>query len=271
MSELIFVKLGGSVITDKTRAEATRPEVIGRLTREIASARLKRPELRLVLGHGSGSFGHMVAERFGTREGVRGFNGWRGFAEVAAVAARLNRMVVDALHDAGIPVWSLQPSASAICERGRLESMAVEPVISALEHGLVPVLYGDVALDRSQGATIISTEQIFAHLAEHLDPQRIILVGTVDGVFEADPIREPGARQIREISADNWTSVKALLGGAYGTDVTGGMLAKVVEMVALVQRKPGLVVHLISGEQPGALGEALGRPGNRVSGTIICW
>jgi hypothetical protein len=112
MSELVFVKLGGSVITDKTRIETARPDVIARIACEVASARAEQPGLKLVLGHGSGSFGHVVARRFGTREGVHGADAWRGFAEVAAVAARLNRIVVDAFREAGVPVWSLQPSAS---------------------------------------------------------------------------------------------------------------------------------------------------------------
>ena len=50
MSELVFIKLGGSVITDKTQPETARPEVIQRLAREVASARLARPELQLLLG-----------------------------------------------------------------------------------------------------------------------------------------------------------------------------------------------------------------------------
>jgi len=61
------------------------------------------------------------------------------------------------------------------------------------------------------------------------------------------------------------------LGGSHGTDVTGGMLAKVEAMVALVQEQPGLVVHLISGERPGALRTALLRPTEHVGGTIIRW
>ena len=36
--ELVFVKLGGSVITDKTQPETARPEVIARLAGEIAAA-----------------------------------------------------------------------------------------------------------------------------------------------------------------------------------------------------------------------------------------
>jgi isopentenyl phosphate kinase len=269
MSELVFVKLGGSVITDKTRAETPRPGVIARLAGEVAAAREQEPGLRLVLGHGSGSFGHTVARRYGTRDGVRGAEAWRGFAEVATVAARLNRIVVDAFQEAGVPVWSLQPSASARCEGGDLEWMDTAPVVQALAHGLVPVLYGDVALDRRQGVTIISTEQIFAYLAQHLPPARMILVGTVDGVFEADPWREPSAARIPEISAANWESVRVLLGGSHGTDVTGGMLAKVEGMVALVRQMPDLEVHLISGERVEALELSLLGSTGALSGTVI--
>jgi isopentenyl phosphate kinase len=271
VSELVFVKLGGSVITDKARAETARPDLIARLASEVAAAREQEPGLCLVLGHGSGSFGHVVARRYGTREGVHGAEAWRGFAEVATVAARLNRIVVDAFQGAGVPVWSLQPSASADCLDGKLASMDLAPVRQALAHGLVPVLYGDVALDRSQGGTIISTEEIFSYLARHLQPDRMILVGTVDGVFEADPRRKPSAKRIREISAANWTSVRALLGGSYGTDVTGGMLAKVEEMVGLTRQMPDLSVQLISGEQVDALKLALLRSTGVPAGTIIRW
>ena len=259
------------MITDKTRAEVVRPDVIARLAYEMASAREERPGLGLVLGHGSGSFGHVAARRFGTRAGVHGADAWRGFGEVATVAARLNRIVVDALQNAGVPVWSVQPSASARCDGGVLKWMEPAPVLQALEHGLVPVLYGDVALDESQGGTIISTEQIFTFLAGHVQPDRLILVGTVDGVFEADPLQEPAARRLPEISASNWATVRALLGGSHGTDVTGGMLAKAEEMVELARRVPGLEIQLISGEADDALKMALLGSAGVPAGTIIRW
>jgi isopentenyl phosphate kinase len=269
-SELAFVKLGGSVITDKGRAETARPEVIGRLAGEVARAMAASPGLRLVLGHGSGSFGHVVAQRYGTRQGVRSPAEWRGFAEVAAVAARLNRIVTDAFLAAGVPVWSLQPSASARCGGRELVSLALAPVEAALAHSLVPLLYGDVALDGVQGGTIISTEQIFAYLARQFFPARLVLVGTVDGVYEGDPLRDPSVRHIPEISAANWTEVRAALGGSHATDVTGGMLAKVEEMIGLVREQPGLTVHLFSGERIGALEMAL-RGEEPPGSTVIHW
>jgi len=269
--ELVFVKLGGSVITDKTRAETARPDVIARLAAEVAHALAAGTGLQLVLGHGSGSFGHVPARRYGTRRGVQGREGWRGFAEVAAVAARLDRLVADSFLAAGVPVWSLQPSASAHCRGGNLVSLATGPVAEALAQGLVPLLYGDVALDEIQGGTILSTEQIFAYLARQLRPARLVLVGVVDGVFEGDPLRDPVARAVPVISPANWETVRATLGGSFATDVTGGMLAKVEEMVALVRDLSGLSVHLISGERPGALETALLDPGESVGGTLIRW
>jgi isopentenyl phosphate kinase len=269
--ELVFVKLGGSVITDKARVETPRQDVIDRLAAEIAAAGAACPNLQLVVGHGSGSFGHVAARRCGTHQGVYDAAGWHGFAQVAAAAARLNRLVWDALLAAGVPAWSLQPSASARCRHGELEWLDATPLQEALGHGLVPLVYGDVALDEAQGATIISTEQILAYLARRLRPARLILATVVHGVFEADPLQDPAARPVPRISAENWSIVRTALGGSHATDVTGGMLAKVEEMVALARELPGLTVHVLSGERPGALQDTLCGLVGQGGGTLIRW
>ena len=75
--DTIFLKLGGSLITDKTQVETVRADVLTRLAAEIAQARRENTALRLVLGHGSGSFGHVAAARRGTRQGVADAEDWR--------------------------------------------------------------------------------------------------------------------------------------------------------------------------------------------------
>jgi isopentenyl phosphate kinase len=100
LAELVFLKLGGSLITDKRRYETPRPAVITRVAEEVAAALAARPDLHLVLGHGSGSFGHFQADKFRVREGD--LQDWRGFAETSASAQRLNRMMTDALLSVGI-------------------------------------------------------------------------------------------------------------------------------------------------------------------------
>jgi isopentenyl phosphate kinase len=268
---LVFVKLGGSVITDKHQPETERPEVIARLAHEVARALARRPDLQLVLGHGSGSFGHSVARHYGTRQGVRGRAQWQGFAKVAGVAALLNRIVTEHFLEAGVAVWSLQPSASAWCKAGDLVHLATTPIEQALARGLVPMVYGDVALDEVQGGTIISTEQIFAYLARRFLPDRLVFVGAVDGVFDGDPLRDPSVKPIPEITEANWQEVRTALRGSHATDVTGGMQTKIEEVVNLVRELPGLTAYLISGERQGALESILLDPATSRGGTVIRW
>jgi isopentenyl phosphate kinase len=56
--ELVFLKLGGSLITDKDTPRSPRRDVLARLAAEILYAHRQRPQMQLVIGHGSGSFGH---------------------------------------------------------------------------------------------------------------------------------------------------------------------------------------------------------------------
>ncbi len=179
MDDLLFLKLGGSLLTDKTGVEAPRLEVISQVAAELAAAQRKRPNLQLVLGHGSGSFGHVAAARYGTRRGVRSAEQWNGFAAVSAAAARLNRLITEALLRAGVTAISLQPSASAYCTSGELRQFAWQPVWAAVLAGLTPVVYGDVAFDAKWGGTIISTEEILKFLVNALPkrPSWLLLAG----------------------------------------------------------------------------------------------
>jgi len=269
MPHLIFLKLGGSLITDKRQIERPRRDVLARLAGEIAEARRAQPDLRLVIGHGSGSFGHVTARKYGTRDGVHTAEEWLGFAATADAAARLNRIVTASLLDAGLPVWSIQPSATLRCEDGRIIAGPDDTVGLALERGLIPLVHGDVALDSVRGGTIASTEEIFDWLAQTLSPRRIVLAGEVDGVYSADPLRYPQAQPIREITPANQPSLSSGLGGSHGTDVTGGMAAKIEQAMKMARRQPGLEVLICGGLLSGHVARALAGgddwPGTRLT------
>lgn len=255
LDELVFLKLGGSLITDKSKRDTPRLDIIQRIGQEIARARAVRPGLRLVLGHGSGSFGHFAAQEYGVHRG--GLEDWRGYAETAAAAARLNRMVADCMLRNGVPVVSMPPSASVSCKRGELVEMTVFPVETLLERGLVPLVYGDVALDVEQGCAIVSTEQVFVYLSERVHPRRMIIAGEVDGVFTADPLTDPDARRLPEITSTSFVSVRGMLSGSHGVDVTGGMLGKVDVLLDAIKRQHEMRIRLISGRREGAVEAAL--------------
>jgi isopentenyl phosphate kinase len=142
------------------------------------------------------------------------------------------------------------------------------PMKQVLEAGLVPLVYGDVAVDAVQGFTIISTEQIFDNIARELQPARIILAGIVDGVYDGDPLSKLDASRYEKITRDNWEEVEVALGGSHGTDVTGGMFSKVREMHHLVLAQPPLQVHIVSGEVAGHVLSALSGSSKDI-GTLI--
>ena len=259
---MLFLKLGGSLITDKTGVEVMRPDVLKRLAGEIAQARANNPDLHLVIGHGGGSFGHVAAARHNTRQGVQTAEQWYSFAEVHAAMARLNRLVVEALLAADVPALSLQPSTLAHCENGRITTINAVPIQAALDAGLVPVIYGDVAFDAGQGGTIISTEEIMAALARDLRPLWLLLAGVTEGVLDQ------AGQLIPSITPATVPQIEAALGGSHGTDVTGGMASKVRGMLALTAQHPTLQVRIFSGLVAETVGRVLIKPETAV-GTRI--
>lgn len=254
---LTLLKLGGSAITDKRGQEAADVAVIRALAAEIHAAREADPQLRLIIGHGSGSFGHLYARRYGVHKGLALEADWSGFALTGAAALRLSRIVVDELLAAGVPALGIQPLGAVRSAGGRLVSWDAFAVWMALERRLVPVVHGDIAFDNHQGSAIISTEQLLAHLVRSGPPglRRLVLVG-VDAVYTADPHHDPQARPIPLIDAANIDAVLSGAGESHGVDVTGGMRDKVEELWRLVNELPGLEAQLV-GTRPGLLRRAL--------------
>jgi isopentenyl phosphate kinase len=260
---LVFLKLGGSLITDKTRPYTPRLETLASLAEQIAAALQEKADLRLVLGHGSGSFGHQAASQFGTRRGVSGPEAWRGFAQVWYQASALNRLVVESLRRAGLPAVTFSPASSITARDGKVIIWDISPLQTALRRGLLPVVHGDVAFDKVRGGTILSTEDLFEHLAHELRPSRILLAGLEAGVWENFPQR---GKLLPEIRPGDFAQQVSGLGGAEGADVTGGMRAKVAQMLSLVEQVPGLEVLIFSGEEPENIRKALlgENPGTRL-------
>ncbi len=252
--EIVFLKLGGSLITQKDQPHTAREDVIRRLASEIAQARIQRPELRILLGHGSGSFGHHAAAKYGTRAGVYSPQDWAGFVEVWQEARALNQVVIEILSQAGLPVIAFPPSSWLVARDGQAFQPEIRPISLALQHALIPVVQGDVALDLVRGGTILSTEDVFAGLAPLLTPHHILVAGVDEGVWADFPIC---TRLLVEVTPSSFDPASASLQGSAHTDVTGGMREKVQLMLHISQELPEINIRIFSGLQPGNLTRAL--------------
>ena len=259
MKELVFLKLGGSLITDKTRAFTVRGDILASLAGQIASALRAHSDISLILGHGSGSFGHTVAREYHTRDGLRAAvdepaRYWRGFAEVWYQASTLNRFVLEALHSAGVPAMTFSPAASIVSANGRVLRWDLGSMRAALDAGIVPVVHGDVVFDTALGGTILSTEDLFEFLAVNMKPARILLAGLESAVWADFPQRSV---RVEKITPATFAQIKSSVGASHGTDVTGGMESKVRQMLDLAEAMPGMTVQIFSGEEAASLARVL--------------
>lgn len=263
LSRLVFLKLGGSLITDKNRPRTPRRKLLQALAQAIQAGRRQHPGMQLLIGHGSGSFGHIAAQKYGTRQGVSTPTQWQGFAQVWFDASTLNRLVIEALTEASIPAVSCPLSAAALARDGQLIEWEITPLQRALMAGLVPVVYGDVVFDIQRGGTIISTEESFDYLATLLKPARVLLAGIEPGVWLDYP---HNTHLIEEITPTSFPTLQGSLAGSQAVDVTGGMLSKVSQALNLVKKAPGMEVYIFSGQDPNNVLKAFGDrpPGTRL-------
>ena len=260
---LVFLKLGGSLITDKNHAHTARMDVLERLAHEIAAARAQDQDLQIVLGHGSGSFGHYPASKYKTRQGVKTAEEWTGFIEVWREAVGLNHLVLQALERANLPAIAFPPSAMVTARKGRVATWNLDTLRRALGENLLPVINGDVVFDSALGGTILSTEDLFTHLAHHIPPTQLLLAGIEPGVWANFP---DNTQLLSEIIPSSLREYETGLRGSAAMDVTGGMADKVRQILSLVNEFPGIKAAIFSGEKPGNVRRALlGEP----IGTLI--
>ena len=271
--EIVLLKLGGSLITDKDIPYTPRLDKLTELALEIKTAldlnpstgSGRRPSWSLILGHGSGSFGHVAAKKHGTRDGIKDPKGlkrplgsdadyWKGFTEVRFQAAELNRFVVKSLIEAGLPALPFPPSASMISDNRKVIHHNILTIQKALDNNLLPVVQGDVTFDESLGGTILSTEDVFTFLIEKFNCTKILLAGMEAGVWEDFPER---TKLMKQIQVSTYEKMRSGIGGSASTDVTGGMKAKVEEMLSLIQKNKNLTVQIFSAEEKGFLTRAL--------------
>ncbi|MDD1717900.1 MAG: isopentenyl phosphate kinase family protein [Methanoregulaceae archaeon] len=221
MPERILLKLGGSVITDKSGDCAIDHAAISRLAGVIGS----RPRTSLLIVHGAGSCGHPEAKRYRIAEGLDGSNLAGVFATHRSVL-RLNDALVEALRENGLEAIGISPIAAAVTDNGRIKSFASGPLEEMLGRHMVPVLHGDVVMDCSRGASIVSGDQLTRFLAVALCANRVGLATDVPGVIDQE-------RVVRVITPENAGDIE--LEGSGHPDVTDGMRGKINELLMLAR------------------------------------
>ena len=219
MSERIILKLGGSVITDKGADCQVNKAALA----DVAAAIARAPAAQIIVVHGAGSCGHPEARKYQLDRGATPGH-TEGIGITHDAVSSLNTEVVAALRGAGIQALGVHPLHAGIADQGRLLTFETKNLETMLSLGMVPVIHGDVVMDLSRGACIVSGDQLVRYLAVALKCTRVGLATDVPGVLD-------GGRVVREITPQTVHTLQ--IGSSSHTDVTGGMKGKIDELLGL--------------------------------------
>ena len=230
MPSVAVVKFGGAVLTDKRRRGVVDARGLADCARVARAAR--DAGVSLIIAHGAGSFGHgathaprassapgALATRRDARLTLARANSGaaeakacgcarggdprdaafaRGVDETRARVLELNRLVVDALRDAGVNARGLTPWREGWRTRGpgRPETSGRDEgraVLDCVRDGVVPVIHGDVVEDVAQGVSVLSADTIVEMCARWAVEEwpdecpRVVFCSDVFGVYDSPP------------------------------------------------------------------------------------
>jgi isopentenyl phosphate kinase len=257
----IILKIGGSVITDKSAELTPRTQQMNRLAEELQKAMV----LNLVTVHGGGSFGHPLAEKHNIKDGFKETNQAIGFAETHHVMTVLNGLFMDALVWHNIPAVSITPSSCVMTKKGRIENFEEVQLRTLLRMGFFPVTYGDAVLDTELGFTILSGDQLASYIAIRLKAERIIIGTDVDGVYDDDPKIKKDAKIFNRLTLEELRKLQNNPRKSTACDVTGSMIGKIAELIPAIERE--IPVTVVNATRPNCIYKAL--KGETVEGTLI--
>lgn len=224
---MLIIKFGGSVITNKAQECCFKQDVMDRL-----AAELSRAKKEVILIHGAGSFGHILAKRYRLNEGFKRKNQLEGFALTHATVQRLNTLVLASLHNHGLPAVSIPPHAVLSLSNHALPQTKWTLFKTYLDMGFMPVSFGDVTLDSQLGFSICSGDLLVQMLAAQFKPEKVIFVLDEDGLYSANPKTDANATFLESVTIED---LKKLTTHANPhADVTKGMEGKlrIIERIA---------------------------------------
>lgn len=240
---MMLIKLGGSVITDKSQYRTFHKEQVSRLCDEIAKS-----GVGTVVVHGAGSFGHVIAKKYALNQGLIDFSQVPAIAQVQYDVRELSSMVVRELIAHGIPAVSVPPGSCFVMDNGKLVVSDDEAIRRLAHMGVMPVTFGDVVMDRTKGFGICSGDQLMEVMAGIFKPSRVVFVSDIDGLYTKDPKTHDDAEFIDTVTRETLDRISS---DSTVADVTGGVRGKMESMLRMCGEGRDCV--LVNGTVPGRL------------------
>lgn len=227
MKEVLLLKLGGSIVTDKSTSEYHLQTALLKRVFGYLSNWYKNANSNLVIVHGCGGCTHNIAHEYDLRSGTQGDpDKLRGSVLAHDMSRKINEDICLIAGESGLPVTSVDTSQFVTNQQGKLHTFNEVKIIANLEDCKVPIMHGDMVPDIDWEYSISSGDHSIAKLAEILPVKRVLFASDIDGLFTADPHKNSSAELIETISMDNVHSDAIQLDGSHNIDTTGGLRGK---------------------------------------------
>ncbi|MDT7861868.1 MAG: uridylate kinase [Saccharolobus sp.] len=190
-----ILKIGGSLITCKDLPRCIRLDILSIIIADLKRFILENPNVKIILLHGGGSFGHYEAS---IHDDMR-------TSRTSEAMQELNYIVTKSFLKENIRVVSVP---------GKFYSFEI--VMNALNNSLIPLIYGDIKFDGS----IISADDISVDIAKRLDSEVLYAIDK-EGVIGKDGLV---LRELRDLN-----DISILKNENY--DVTGGIFSKIKKIL----------------------------------------
>lgn len=123
-----------------------------------------------------------------------------------------------------------------------------------IERGIVPVVNENDTV-ATEEIRFGDNDRLAARVAQLLGADALLLLSDVDGLYSADPERDPQARHLARVDAID-EHIESMAGGCSSSDFgTGGMASKLA--AARIATAAGVAVWLASGTSEDPLGDLL--------------
>jgi isopentenyl phosphate kinase len=252
--ELTILKLGGSLLSDKSKPYTHREDVLKTATKEIRECLDEGLIKSLILLHGVGSYGHPPVLKHKLHKGFLGPEQLLPLSQTQEEVAELRHIIVRNLQEAGVPVCLMYPSSMIIQEKMRMVRFFFEPLEGFTKVGMVPLLGGDILIDPVMGWSVGSGDQLGVIIARELGAKRLLFASDVAGIHSSDPKTNPEATLIDEIDLNNLDAALEQMGQSGIVDASGAMQGKLKAIAPAKELiSKGLEVAFFSMMQPGNL------------------
>ena len=231
----IVVKVGSTLLVDST-AGALKRDWLASLAADVAALRQAKKEV-IVVSSGAIALGRRALK---LKSGALRLEESQAAAAVGQV--RLAQAYVDAFHGHDIQVAQILLTLEDTEERRRYLN-ARETLRTLLTLGAVPVINENDTVATAE-IRYGDNDRLAARVASMLEADMLVLLSDIDGLYSANPQRDPAARHIPEVRAIT-PEIERMAEGPVSGVSKGGMQSKIA--AAKIATSAGAAVVIANG------------------------